>query len=279
MGKSVQLRCIAEAEARSIWEIAQGQRATSEPLIGLPRATTQPDLLGWVRRMALRVVGAVPKARWVPCGALRATPYSSTAVRNSPADLDHDRLLASVLITDIVDSTKLVAKLGDRQWLAVLDRHDEATRHQIKRFGGREVRNCGDGFLATFDSSTRAVRCATAIAASVAPLGIAVRSGIHAGEIHLKRGEIRGIAVHVAARIAAIAPAGESLVSNTVRDLATGSGLVFEDRGMHLLRGLSEEIHLYAVRAGSSAANPNRNGCRRNPDLRMSETVPIQQPA
>lgn len=269
MGKSVQVRYSAEAEGRSNWKVSHGWRATSEPLICLVRATIQTDILGRVRRMASR--GVVGK-RWVPSGMLRAS-YSDATARDSPSDLDHDRLLVSVLITDIVDSTKLVAMLGDRQWLALLERHDEVTRWQIKRFGGRQVRSCGDGFLATFDCSTRAVRCATAIADSLALLGIAMRSGIHAGEIHLKHGEISGIAIHVTARIAALAAAGESLVSRTVRDHATGSGLVFEDRGRHLLRGVPEEIHLYAVRAGFRSSSTDGSGGQCNPDLRLGETV------
>jgi class 3 adenylate cyclase len=160
--------------------------------------------------------------------------------------VDSDRVLVTVLITDIVNSTKLVAELGDRHWSALLDRHDDATRYQIKRFDGIGVSNRGDGFLALFDSPARAVCCAAAIAQTIAPLGISVRSGVHVGEIHLRRDEISGIAVHVAARIAAIAHPDEAFVSKTVRDLVTGSGLVFEDRGIHPLRGLPKEIHLYA---------------------------------
>jgi class 3 adenylate cyclase len=108
-------------------------------------------------------------------------------LRNSSTEVDCDRVLATVLITDIVDSTKRVAEIGDRHWRALLDRHDAATRYQVKRFGGRGVRNRGDGFLAIFDSPARAVRCAAAIAETIAPLGISVRSGIHVGKTHLKR--------------------------------------------------------------------------------------------
>jgi class 3 adenylate cyclase len=111
----------------------------------------------------------------------------------------------TVLITDIVDSTRLVAEIGDRQWRVLLDRHDDAVRSQVRRYGGREIGNRGDGFLATFDTPARAVRCAAAIAAAIAALGLSVRCGVHIGEIHQKRKEISGIAVHIAARIAAIA--------------------------------------------------------------------------
>jgi class 3 adenylate cyclase len=120
-------------------------------------------------------------------------------------------------------------------------------RQQLGRFRGREVKNLGDGFLATFDGPARAVRCASAIAETVQPLGISVRSGLHTGEIELKPDDIGGIAVHVAARVADMAEPGEILVSSTVRDLVAGSGLRFDDRGFHELRGLPEEVRLYSV--------------------------------
>jgi class 3 adenylate cyclase len=169
--------------------------------------------------------------------------------------VDSDRVLVAVLITDIVDSTKWVAGVGDRNWRVLLDRHHHATRYQIKRFGGREVGNRGDGFVGIFDSPSRAIRCASAISGAIAPLGILLRSGVHAGEVHLKGGEISGIAVHIAARIAATAHPGEACVSRTVRDLVVGSGLVFEDRGIHRLRGLPEEVHLYAMQEIGHVAN------------------------
>jgi len=168
----------------------------------------------------------------------------------SRGEVEVDRVLATVLFTDIVDSTKRAAGLGDRQWRALLDRHDAAVRTQIGRFRGHEVKSLGDGFLATFDGPARAVRCAAAIAGSVQPLGLAVRSGLHTGEIELTRDDIGGIAVHTAARVVAMAGPGETLVSSTVRDLVAGSGLRFEDRGRHALRGLPEEVHLYTVLGG-----------------------------
>jgi class 3 adenylate cyclase len=170
-----------------------------------------------------------------------------TGSRSSEAEID--RVLATVMFTDIVHSTKRAAALGDRQWRALLDRHDETVRQQLSRFRGNEVKNLGDGFMATFDGPARAVRCAAAISESVRPLGIAVRSGLHTGEIELKRGDIAGIAVHIAARVAAEAEAGETVVSSTVRDLVAGSGLRFEDRGIRALRGLPEEVHLYRALA------------------------------
>lgn len=165
----------------------------------------------------------------------------------SRGETEPDRVLATVLFTDIVGSTKRAAELGDRPWRALLDRHDEAVREQLARFRGHEVKNLGDGFLATFDGPARAVRCASAINQAVQPLGIAVRSGLHTGEIELKRDDIGGIAVHIAARVAAMAEPGQALVSSTVRDLVAGSGLRFRDSGLHALRGLPEQVHLYAV--------------------------------
>jgi len=126
-----------------------------------------------------------------------------------------DRVLATVLFTDIVDSTKRAAELGDRGWRALLDHHDDAVRQQLARFRGQEIKNLGDGFMATFDGPARAVRCAAAISESMRPLGIAVRSGLHSGEIELKRDDVTGIAVHIASRVAAEAKAGKTVVSST----------------------------------------------------------------
>jgi pimeloyl-ACP methyl ester carboxylesterase len=167
----------------------------------------------------------------------------------SRSEQDVDRVLATVMFTDIVDSTRRAAELGDRQWRALLDRHDETVRQQLKRFRGSEVKNLGDGFMATFDGPARAVRCAAAISEAVRALGITVRSGLHTGEIELKRDAISGIAVHIAARVAAEAEAGETIVSSMVRDLVAGSGLRFEDRGVRSLRGVPEEVRLYRVLA------------------------------
>jgi class 3 adenylate cyclase len=131
---------------------------------------------------------------------------------------------------EVAPADKRAAELGDRQWRALLDRHDAAVRQQIGRFRGQEVKRLGDGFLATFDGPARAVRCAAAIATTVQPLGLMVRNGLHTGEIELARDDIGGIAVHTAARVVAVAGPGETLVSSTVRDLVAGSGLRFELR-------------------------------------------------
>jgi pimeloyl-ACP methyl ester carboxylesterase len=157
-----------------------------------------------------------------------------------------DRVLATVLFTDIVDSTRRASELGDRRWRELLEHHDEITREEITRFQGREVKHTGDGFLATFDGPTRAVRCATTLAERMPALGIDVRSGLHTGECELRDDDIGGIAVHIGARIAAKANAKEVLVSSTVKDLVNGSGIVFRDRGAHALKGIPGEWQLFA---------------------------------
>lgn len=167
-----------------------------------------------------------------------------TGVRHAP---EPDRVLATVLFTDIVGSTRQATELGDRRWLDVLTRHDTAVRQQLARFRGREVKTTGDGFLATFDGPARAVRCAQAITEVVNPLGLQVRAGLHTGECELLGDDLGGIAVHIGARVAEQAGPGEVLVSSTVKDLVAGSGLVFESRGAHSLRGLPDEWRLYAA--------------------------------
>jgi class 3 adenylate cyclase len=164
-------------------------------------------------------------------------------------EAEPDRVLATVMFTDIVDSTRHAAILGDREWRRLLDQHDDIARREIERFRGRAVKSLGDGFLAIFDGPARGVRCAAAISERVRPLGIAVRSGLHTGEIELTRDDVAGIAVHTAARVAELAQSGEVLVSSTVRDLVAGSGLRFADRGSHSLRSLPEPLRLFAAEA------------------------------
>jgi pimeloyl-ACP methyl ester carboxylesterase len=157
-----------------------------------------------------------------------------------------DRVLATVLFTDIVDSTLRAAELGDQRWRELLACHDEITRAEIASFQGRFVKDTGDGVLATFDGPTRAVLCATALAERIQQLGVDIRSGLHTGECVRRGDDIGGIAVHIAARIAATATAGEVLVSNTVKDLVYGSGITFHDQGAHVLKGVPGEWQLYA---------------------------------
>lgn len=257
MRKSIQLRWIEHKEAKSYRKRAALQRAASEPPVNIAEPTTGRTWFDW-RQPLTRARGCtVSTARSLSAVAETWSKAVSRAARRASAkEVDCDRILVAVLITDIVESTKWVAKLGDRDWRILLDRHHDATRYHIRQFGGREVGNRGDGFIGIFDSPSRAVLCASAIADTIAPLGISLRSGIHAGEVYLKGGEVSGIAVHIAARIAATAHPGEACVSRTVRDLVVGSGLVFEDRGTHRLHGLPEEIHLYAMREFGASATP-----------------------
>jgi len=164
-----------------------------------------------------------------------------------------DRILATVLFTDIVDSTRRAAEMGDRQWRDLLDSHNALVRKELGRFRGVEVKTIGDGFLATFDGPARAIRCACAIGDAVRKLGIEIRAGLHTGECELMGNDVGGIAVHIAARVSAKAGAGEVLVSSTVKDLVAGSGLRFQDRSTHALKGVPDEWHLFAVeRPGTS---------------------------
>jgi class 3 adenylate cyclase len=158
-----------------------------------------------------------------------------------------DRVLATVLFTDVVGSTERAAELGDRRWRDLLDAHDAAVRRELERFRGREVDTAGDGFFAAFDGPARAVRCAISIGQAVRQFGMELRTGIHTGECELDGPKIRGIAVHTGARIASLAGPGEVLVSQTVKDLVSGSGLAFEDRGVHQLKGVPGEWRVYAA--------------------------------
>jgi len=151
------------------------------------------------------------------------------------------------LFTDIVGSTRRAAELGDRAWRDLLERHHALVRAELAHFRGREVDTAGDGFLAVFDGPGRAVRCAATTVRSVRSLGIEIRAGVHTGEVELADDGVRGIAVHIGARVSALAGAGEVLVSSTVRDLVAGSGLQFEDRGLHELKGVPDPWRVLAV--------------------------------
>lgn len=159
-----------------------------------------------------------------------------------------DTAIATMLVTDIVGSTQTMADIGQERWRDLLDRHDAAVRRQFERFGGREVNTTGDGFLATFDGPARAVHCAQAISEAASQLGLGVRAGVHTGEVELRGNDIAGMAVHIAARVAAEAGRGEVLASRTVIDLIVGSGIEFADRGEHELKGVPGSWRLYAVR-------------------------------
>jgi class 3 adenylate cyclase len=161
-----------------------------------------------------------------------------------------DRALATVLFTDIVSSTERAAELGDRRWRELLERHDADVRAQVEAGGGRVVKSLGDGYLATFDGPARAIRCARALVDGVAPLGLELRAGVHTGECELLGDDVGGMAVHIGARISALAAPGEVLVSSAVRDLVVGSGIEFEDRGAHELKGVPGRWNLLSTSGG-----------------------------
>jgi class 3 adenylate cyclase/pimeloyl-ACP methyl ester carboxylesterase len=179
--------------------------------------------------------------------AAQVETFLTDAWRDGSSRSDVTTVLATVLFTDIVRSTEKMAELGDRRWRDLLHDHHAAVRRQLARFRGIEMDTAGDGFFARFDGPARAIRCAQAITAAVQPLGIQVRAGLHSGECEVADGKVAGIAVSIGARIAALAEPGEVLVSSTVRDLVAGSGLMFDDRGAHLLKGVANEWRLYAV--------------------------------
>jgi DNA-binding NarL/FixJ family response regulator len=170
-------------------------------------------------------------------GQAPAFPSGSTA----------DRILATVMFSDIVSSTERAAEIGDRRWRDVLDRHDELVRKQIGNHGGREIKTTGDGFLALFDAPARAIRCAISIREALQAVGVDVRIGLHSGEVELRGNDVGGIGVSIGARVAASGSAGDVVVSSTVRDLVAGSGIEFADLGRHALKGVPDEWQLFAV--------------------------------
>jgi class 3 adenylate cyclase/pimeloyl-ACP methyl ester carboxylesterase len=200
----------------------------------------------------------IPGAQFVVVPGHDALPYAGdfgplvdeiqeflTGVRAGPAT---DRVLATVLFTDIVDSTTRASELGDSAWRDLLDRHDTTVRRQLDRYRGTEIKSVGDGFLATFDGPARAIQCAVAVRDNLQPLGLDVRAGLHTGEVERRGEDVGGIAVHIGARVAALAGPGEVLTSSTVKDLVVGSGIGFDARGSHTLKGVPDEWRPFAVK-------------------------------
>ena len=169
-----------------------------------------------------------------------------------PDEVDADRVLTTLLFTDIVGSTNMAVSMGDRQWRSLLDRHDRIVRAALRRFRGREINTTGDGFLACFDSPSRAIRCARAVTEEAARIGVTVRAGLHAGECEVRGENLGGVNVHIAARVAALAGAGEVLTSASVEKLVAGSGIALVDRGEHVLRGVPERWQLFEVESVGS---------------------------
>jgi class 3 adenylate cyclase/pimeloyl-ACP methyl ester carboxylesterase len=204
------------------------------------------------RYLAEHIAGAVIVE--LPGGDMGVTSSSGSVVDEiaqfltgeRPA-IEAERILTTVLFTDIVGSTQRVASLGDLRWRSVLDQHDRAVREQLRRFRGREINTTGDGFVACFDGPARAMRCAQTIIEATEKLGIELRVGLHTGECEVRGEDLGGLAVHIAARVGALAAPGEVLVSGTVKDLVAGSGIDFGDRGEHELKGVPGSWKLFAV--------------------------------
>jgi class 3 adenylate cyclase len=212
----------------------------------------------WISRELSRYVADhVAGARYVELPGDQHYPFHGDAdavvaeirafLETLPALQESERMLATILVTDLVGSTERAAALGDARWRELLDRHDAIVREHLARFRGREIRTTGDGFMATFDGAARAIRCAGAIRDALAALSLDVRGGLHSGEIELRGEGVDGIAVHIAARVAAAARPGEVLVSQTVKDLAIGARLEFESRGRHEFKGVPGEWEAYAA--------------------------------
>jgi class 3 adenylate cyclase len=206
--------------------------------------------------------GCVYMAERIPQAEMMELTVPDVSTWTDPSVLDHverflaegrvdtapERVLTTVLFTDIVESTSRAAELGDMRWRELLQAHHAAVRAQLARYGGKEIRGTGDGFFATFEGPARAIGCAHRAVAAVAELGLNIRAGVHTGEVELVGGKVEGIAVHIGARIAAEARPCEVLVSSIVRDLAAGSSMDFEDRGILALKGVPGEWHLFAAR-------------------------------
>lgn len=205
---------------------------------------------GHGRYLAEHIAGA----RYLELPGADHTPMSeelSDAIEEFLTGAPHkpavDRVLTTVAFTDIVGSTDMAADLGDRRWRNLLEVHDSVTRREIESARGRLIKSTGDGLMATFDGPARAVQCMRSIGGLLEPLGLRIRAGVHTGEVELIGEDIGGIAVHIASRLADLSGPGEVLVSSTVRDLVAGSGLAFEDRGTHALKGVPDEWRVFAA--------------------------------
>jgi class 3 adenylate cyclase len=224
------------------------------PAIRIPTLVISKE---FVRDDGELIAEAIPNGEFVVVpgrgGAIHENDYPAEALEGFLAGAEQQRVpdtvLATVLFTDLVGSTERAVELGDRAWRELLERHHEAVRHELERYRGVEVDTAGDGFFASFDGPARAIACARAIIERVPELDLTVRAGIHTGECERVGEKIAGLAVNVGARVSAAAAPGEVLVSATVKDLVAGSGIEFEDRGAHALKGVPGEWRLYAVRA------------------------------
>jgi len=207
---------------------------------------------------------SIPNARLLEVAGIDHLPYlgdDSDQLTDEVAEfltgvkpaISGARILATVLLTDIVDSTKRAEAMGDKRWRELLDTHNAIFRRELARFRGVEVKTTGDGFLATFDGPGRAIHCSLSLIAAIQLIGIEIRAGLHTGEVEVSKNDVRGIAVHIAARVAAQAQANECLVTRTVKDLVAGAGICFTERGKRDLKGLAEPVDLFAVTLPQSA--------------------------
>jgi class 3 adenylate cyclase len=209
------------------------------------------------RRAGQWMAEQIPGSRYIELAGIDHSPFAGdtdtlvdeveeflTGIRRGT---EIDRVLATVMFTDIVGSTERASQLGDRRWREVLELHGATLRKELARFRGREVKTMGDGFMATFDGPARAIKCGQAIASAVANEGLQVRVGLHTGDVEVMGDDVGGIAVNIAARVGALAGPGEVLVSSTVTDLVAGSGIAFAERGAHQLKGVPDEWRLYSV--------------------------------
>jgi class 3 adenylate cyclase len=207
--------------------------------------------------LAREMAQAIPDARFIELPGDDHIPWVGDAepvldaieqfLTGARQAAEPDRVLATVLFTDIVDSTRRASELGDRRWQALMRSHDEVVRERVGAFRGREIKTMGDGFLMTFDGPARGIRCARAIVEDVEPIGMRVRAGLHTGECELIGEDVGGLAVNIGARVGGLAAGGEVLVSRTVKDLVVGSGIEFEERGAHELKGVPGTWELFAV--------------------------------
>jgi len=247
------------AVLRARWETAVGLDVTpvletlQVPTLVLHRADERAVPAILAREMA----DAIPGARYVEVPGIDHIPWVGDAeqildeveefLTGARHATEADRVLATVLFTDIVDSTRRAAELGDSRWRALVESHDQLVRDQLDRYRGREIKTMGDGFLVTFDGPARGIRCARAITQQLPALGVDVRAGLHTGECMVMGDDVGGMAVNIGARVGGLADRGEVLVSSTVKDLVVGSGIDFEDRGLHELKGVPGQWHLFAV--------------------------------
>ena len=245
-GAEALIRLYPEIDARHVLP------AITQPTLVIHRSGDLTTPLAWGRAIA----DAIPNAKLVKLSGVDHLPLKDpdqivdeieeflTGARHVH---EPDRMLATVMFTDIVDSTRRAAEMGDRGWRELIQRHDQLMRRELDRHRGREVKTMGDGFLATFDGPARGIRCATSAAETMRQLGIEIRAGLHTGEVEVMGDDIGGIAVSIGARVGSAAGPGEVLVSRTVTDLVAGSGIAFADRGVHSLKGVPGDWQLYAV--------------------------------